>query len=612
MKKNSRQHSVLNFKRLARKINELITSGQWSTLGKDKQKTLTLSLAYYFQKVKAFLGKRKLARILGAACILFSVSATAQTAFGPRQENPFGTEVIEDAYIRRVAFGDLDNDGDLDLITNEYGYEGGLIYQENTGTAEAPVYSGSVENPFGIAPVAEYTFFPSLVDIDDDGDLDLFTSGYYGIVSFFENTGTPEAPAFAAPTENPFGLSPLDYNFLISTADLDDDGDVDFVFTAYDEDEGIWSIGYAENTGTAEDAAFGVPEFSPFGIELTPVTGEYVSFVDFADLDDDGDLDMIRTTIYSSSLYYHENIGTATAPAFAAGDGVINPFGIGVLDVDSYFIHPTFADIDDDGDSDLFVTGYYGETFFFENLTPGGPDCEGELTIETSGVTCPDDEDGSINISVTGGAAPFTYDIGDGAVDSGLFTDLDAGDYTVIVTDDTGCEFEEDVTVESPDEIEVVSTIVPEATGGDGEIAITTTGGTGDYTYAWSGPGGFTSADEDLTGLVGGTYTLTITDDNGCTFVTTVVVESTASINQENPVFNVYPNPSTGLITIEYNGNELTSLNVMDMTGRIIISHTQISQQSMYSIDLSNFEDGSYLLELNFDGSKQIKRIIKK
>lgn len=50
----------------------------------------------------------------------------------------------------------------------------------------------------------------------------------------------------------------------------------------------------------------------------------------------------------------------------------------------------------------------------------------------------------------------------------------------------------------------------------DGEINITVTGGTPPYTYAWTGPAGFTSTDEDLTGLVSGTYTVVVTDANGC------------------------------------------------------------------------------------------------
>jgi uncharacterized repeat protein (TIGR01451 family) len=50
-----------------------------------------------------------------------------------------------------------------------------------------------------------------------------------------------------------------------------------------------------------------------------------------------------------------------------------------------------------------------------------------------------------------------------------------------------------------------------------GEIDITVTGGTPDYSYAWTGPDGFTSTDEDLTGLTSGTYTVLVTDANNCT-----------------------------------------------------------------------------------------------
>jgi large repetitive protein len=60
----------------------------------------------------------------------------------------------------------------------------------------------------------------------------------------------------------------------------------------------------------------------------------------------------------------------------------------------------------------------------------------------------------------------------------------------------------------------------------NGTITVAVTGGTPGYTFAWTGPDGFTSDEENLTNLAAGEYTLTITDINGCTETASVTVES--------------------------------------------------------------------------------------
>jgi hypothetical protein len=141
------------------------------------------------------------------------------------------------------TFADLDADGDFDLLVGDYYAD--FQYFENTGTANAPAFAASVQNPFGLQGISSAYYFslPTFVDLDDDGDMDVMVGGYYPTLYYFENTGTANAPAFAAQVQNPFGLSLPYYNIYPASADLDDDGDMDLLVGEYYGD-----FRYFENT----------------------------------------------------------------------------------------------------------------------------------------------------------------------------------------------------------------------------------------------------------------------------------------------------------------------------------------------------------------------------
>jgi hypothetical protein len=121
---------------------------------------------------------------------------------------------------------------------------------------------------------------------------------------------------------------------------------------------------------------------------------------------------------------------------------------------------------------------------------------------------------GAINLTVSGGTSPYTYLWSNGATTEDL-TGLAAGNYTVTITDANGCTTQFAVTV-GTDNVTITATPVitnTTCTASIGAINITVSGGTSPYTYLWSN--GATT--EDITGLAAGTYTVTITDANGCT-----------------------------------------------------------------------------------------------
>jgi hypothetical protein len=294
---------------------------------------------------------RARARLGVAAALLAAPLAEPALARPPSFRNPlapFGPASV--GYVAAPRFADLDGDGDLDALVGSV--LGETLFFPNTGTSSAPAFAAPVANEFGLVAVGQYAS-PALVDIDGDGDLDVFVGSLTGVTSFFENTGTASAPAFDAPhTTSPFSLAALGGYATPTFADLDLDGDFDALVGDVDGETFFF-----ENTGTPTAPVFGPPAASPFG--LTDVGG--YSSPTLGDLDGDGDLDAVVGGLDGGSSFF-ENTGSASAPAFAPP--VTMPFGLGDV---GYLASPDLADIDGDGDLDAFLGEGFGVTIFFAN-----------------------------------------------------------------------------------------------------------------------------------------------------------------------------------------------------------------------------------------------------
>jgi gliding motility-associated-like protein len=135
-------------------------------------------------------------------------------------------------------------------------------------------------------------------------------------------------------------------------------------------------------------------------------------------------------------------------------------------------------------------------------------------TIVTD-VLCYDDATGAIDLTVTGGTAPYTFLWSNGATTEDI-TDLTAGTYTVVITDANSCTTTAGGTVTQPAAALAGMAVMTDVNcfgGNDGAVDLTVTGGTAPYTFLWSN--GATT--EDIIDLTAGTYTVTITDVNSCT-----------------------------------------------------------------------------------------------
>jgi len=196
------------------------------------------------------------------------------------------------------------------------------------------------------------------------------------------------------------------------------------------------------------------------------------------------------------------------------------------------------------------------------------------ITETVTNSSCYLSNTGSIDISVTGGV-PFAtvtpYLISwtgpNGYTNTNEdISNLEPGDYTVVINDDGGCPFTDTFTITEPDEL-VFSTVVfdPETIScfgaDDGSIGVDISGGTTPYTYNWTRNGAFFASAEDLTNLGPGDYEITVTDANNCT----PIVQSFQII--EPPLLDVSLSNQVDIICF---GDATGEININTVGGRQI------------------------------------------
>ena len=260
-----------------------------------------------------------------------------------------------DTGLSTPAFGDLDGDGDLDLVSGAQ--DGYFSFFENfvpRPRISAPLTG--VANPLAGQDVGALSA-PALADLDRDGDVDLLAGENGGTFRYFENTGSVLTPGFVPRTgaANPLNGRDVGNESKPTFADLDGDGDFDLLSGRLAGD-----FSYFQNTGNARTPAFAAPLANPFGLSLLGASSAPV----FGDFDFDGDLDLTVGSYYDA-LRWYENTGTRNAPAFVLRSGSVDPFDD--LDPD-YYATPALADFDSDGDLDLVHGREHGRFAWFENF----------------------------------------------------------------------------------------------------------------------------------------------------------------------------------------------------------------------------------------------------
>lgn len=205
----------------------------------------------------------------------------------------------------------------------------------------------SVFNPSGIPSL---TFSqPRFADLDGDGDQDFLLGNTSEAPVYVENTGTAAAPAYMIGADLTGSISYLDAEMSVCV-DLDADGDLDLVTGGYT------GLHLFLNTGSTTAPVFtpGPNVFSGLVVGSNPVP-------DLADVDGDGDLDLVVGLSEDGAVRLYTNTGSSLSAQFSeASMQVIGDVGL--------YAYPVFCDLDADGDQDILAGRDSHGFIYYQNV----------------------------------------------------------------------------------------------------------------------------------------------------------------------------------------------------------------------------------------------------
>lgn len=303
---------------------------------------------------------------------------------GNQSMNPFNSGVDN----AKIQFVDINGDGLTDLMS--FDKDTSLYYYQNTGTSSVPKFT-LITQRFQNLYFKNWFYF---IDLDNDGDLDLFTGGELQTMMYFRNTGTRFNPAFQLINNqirtNSDTVILSEANCVPTFCDINNDGLIDF-FTG----SSLGTITFYQNIGTQNNFSFKfITDFWEEILILSPVDKMNLqnsppfiknnllmdnerhgaNSIDFADIDGDGDKDLFFGDLFSKSIYYIKNNGTPSNPDMIVADSAYprpNPyFSLGFNSV-------KITDYNGDGLPDLFVTILYSaqtrkNMIYYRNIGPAG------------------------------------------------------------------------------------------------------------------------------------------------------------------------------------------------------------------------------------------------
>lgn len=197
-----------------------------------------------------------------------------------------------------------------------------------------------------------------------------------------------------------------------------------------------------------------------------------------------------------------------------------------------------------------------------------------QMKEEVTHISCANEPKGSIIVTASGGKAPFQFLWSNGKTTDKI-TDLEAGEYALTVTDANGCSASKTYTIQAAEPMAVtaeISAVLLCADAETGKISLDIQGGIAPFTFLWNNG----SKEKDLENVPSGEYSVTITDNSGCsvekTFTLTGPEKLTAKIETTVDI-NCETNEAKGVAWVSIKGGkspyQISWLNVNKNTQEI-------------------------------------------
>ncbi|RLD50584.1 MAG: hypothetical protein DRI94_08245, partial [Bacteroidetes bacterium] len=447
-------------------------------------------------------------------------------------------------------------------------------------------------------------------NLDGEGNLDLYIGNDNGNILYYENDGTG---TYIFQENLQGGGSDISFGYSVSPvfADIDNDDDLDLFIGNNDG-----NINYYINDGTGVFSSGTLLEADGSSVDVgdnaTPA---------FADIDDDGDLDLfIGNNDGNINYYINDGTGVFSSQGLLQANGT--DISVGNLS------DPTFADLDGDGDLDLFVGNASGFIFYYKNLSlisNAGEDAEvvcsllyslhanqpdagktGTWTIQSGGTGSFDD--------INAYNATFTAD-----TESTYVLRWSVSDGSNTVSDDVQITF-------VADDVNPTITCVGNQTVDADSNHIYTVSGTEFDPTETSDNCNVASVVNDFNNsstladavLPEGTTTVqwTVTDDAGNTQVCSFDILVNAFVGVEDidkNTVSIFPNPVNDNLTINlgnFSDNEKIKIRINDILGKTVFEKDAANNPEI--IDLSSLKKGVYLINIISESEIKTVKFFKK